>query len=284
MTTKVFISYRRDDSAGHAGRVHDRLEREFGRDLLFMDVDAIPLGADFVDVLGAEVAKCDVLLAIIGPNWLNAKDASGKRRLEDENDFVRIEIAQALQRGIPVIPILLDGTSVPSSEQLPADMKSLSRRNGLDVRHASFHADMDKLVRSLQDERSDRIPAPVAPPPTSNHAPSATQTTSQTRPASLPAILPTTAQPLVGIEIWILHSKQRKADADKAIASLKAFGAIDIHTIDVTDNAAALGLDSILFYPKNFEASLIVNALEPFVTTLKLVEGGEKKTAPAVPH
>ncbi|MCB1509456.1 MAG: SUMF1/EgtB/PvdO family nonheme iron enzyme [Hyphomicrobiaceae bacterium] len=155
--TKIFISYRRDDSAGHAGRVHDRLEREFGRDLLFMDVDAIPLGANFVKVLGEEVGKCDVLLAIIGPSWLDAKDEDGNRRLENPHDFVRIEIATALTRDIPVIPILLEGTRVPKSEQLPDDLKELSLRNGLDVRHASFHNDMDKLIRGL------RPAAPAAP-------------------------------------------------------------------------------------------------------------------------
>jgi hypothetical protein len=92
MALKVFISYRRDDSAGHAGRVYDRLEREFGRDLLVMDVDSIPLGTNFVKVLGEEVVKCDVLLAIIGPGWLDARDENGKRRLENPDDFVRIEI------------------------------------------------------------------------------------------------------------------------------------------------------------------------------------------------
>ncbi len=80
MTGKVFISYRRDDSAGHAGRLHDRLQREFGRDLLYMDVDAIPLGVNFIKVLGEELAKCDALLAVIGPGWLNARDDTGKRR------------------------------------------------------------------------------------------------------------------------------------------------------------------------------------------------------------
>jgi hypothetical protein len=144
-----FISYRRDDSAGHAGRVHDRLEREFGRDLLFMDVDAIPLGADFVEVLSTEVAKCDVLLAIIGPSWLDACDEDGNRRLESEHDFVRIEIAAALKRSIPVIPILLEGTRMPKADRLPEEIKPLTRRNALDVRHASFHADMDKLIRGL---------------------------------------------------------------------------------------------------------------------------------------
>lgn len=162
MAAKVFISYRRDDSAGHAGRVHDRLEREFGRDLLFMDVDAIPLGADFVEVLTMEVAKCDVLLAIMGPGWLDARDDTGNRRLDHEHDFVRVEIAAALKRGIPVIPILLEGTRIPGATLLPDDLKGIVRRNGLDVRHASFHADMDKLVRAL---RGPPVTAPPSPTP-----------------------------------------------------------------------------------------------------------------------
>src|SRR5262245_4480800 len=155
MATKVFISYRRDDSAGHAGRVHDRLEREFGRDLLFMDVDAVPLGDNFVKVLAEEVAKCDVLLAVIGPNWLNARDEDGNRRLDNPHDFVRIEIGAALQRNIPVIPILLDGAKVPKANQLPKELEELSLRNGLDVRHASFHSDIDRLVRSLKGQMAE---------------------------------------------------------------------------------------------------------------------------------
>ena len=147
---KVFISYRRDDSAGHAGRVHDRLMQSFGRDLLFMDVDAIPLGVDFIKVLREEVAKCDVLLAVIGTHWLNASDEEGKRRLDSTTDFVRTEIATALQRGIPVIPILLDGAKIPKVQQLPKDLEGLAARNGLDVRHASFHQDMDKLIAALK--------------------------------------------------------------------------------------------------------------------------------------
>lgn len=158
MAAKVFISYRRDDSAGHAGRLHDRLESVFGRDLLFMDVDAIPLGADFVQVLADEVEKCDVLLAIIGPGWLDARDEQGIRRLDNPADFVRIEISTALARGIPVIPILLDGTRVPKPNQLPADLQALSRRNGLDVRHASFHADVDRLIRHLQSGKAEPLP------------------------------------------------------------------------------------------------------------------------------
>jgi hypothetical protein len=155
MASKVFISYRRDDSAGHAGRVHDRLEREFGRDLLFMDVDSVPLGINFVKVLSEEVAKCDVLVAVIGPNWLNAHDEDGNRRLDNPRDFVRIEIGAALQRNIPVIPILLDGAKVPKANQLPKELEELSLRNGLDVRHVSFHNDIDKLVRSLKGQLAE---------------------------------------------------------------------------------------------------------------------------------
>ena len=137
MAPKLFISYRRDDSAGYAGRVHDRLQREFGGNLLFMDVDSIPLGTNFVKVLGEEVAKCDTLLAVIGPGWLDARDEKGNRRLENPDDFVRIEIGTALKRDIPVIPILPDGTRVPKADQLPDDLKELALRNGLNVRHAS---------------------------------------------------------------------------------------------------------------------------------------------------
>ena len=155
MAGNVFISYRRDDSAGHAGRVHDRLEREFGRDLLFMDVDSVPLGVNFVNVLSGEVAKCDVLLAVIGPNWLSARDEDGNRRLDNPHDFVRIEIGAALQRNIPVIPILLDGAKVPKAKQLPKELEELSLRNGLDVRHVSFHNDIDKLVRSLKGQLAE---------------------------------------------------------------------------------------------------------------------------------
>jgi TIR domain-containing protein len=152
MTAKVFISYRRGDSAGYAGRVRDRLERELGRDLLFMDVDAIPLGTNFSKVLHEEVAKCGVLLAVIGPNWLDARDERGNRRLDDPNDWVRVEITAALQRNIPVIPILLDGATIPKADQLPEDLKELALRNGLDIRHASFQDDVNRLIRGLKGQ------------------------------------------------------------------------------------------------------------------------------------
>jgi TIR domain len=153
---KVFISYRREDSAGHTGRVHDRLLQELGRDLLFLDVDAIPLGMNVVNVLREEIERCDVFLAVIGPRWIDACDQHGRRRLDNPADLVRIEVSSALRRDIPVIPILIDGAAMPSIDALPEDLQDLSFRAGLDVRHATFHADIDKLIRELKTRERSR--------------------------------------------------------------------------------------------------------------------------------
>ena len=112
----------------------------------------MPLGLNFVKVLRDEVAKCDVVLVVIGPNWVSVLDQDGKRRLANPNDFVRIEVATALQRDIPVIPILLDGAMPPKPDQLPRDLKELALRNALYVRHVSFHNDMDRLIRALRGQ------------------------------------------------------------------------------------------------------------------------------------
>src|SRR5262245_54300458 len=128
-----------------------------------MDVDAIEPGLDFAEVLSDKVSKCDVLLAIIGSRWLDAGAERGKRRLDSPDDFVRIEIAAALKREIRVIPILLDGTHMPSADHLPEDLKKLALRNGIDVRHASFHSDMERLIRRLRPaEGSVSTPLPAS--------------------------------------------------------------------------------------------------------------------------
>jgi len=150
MNPKVFLNYRRDDSAAYAGRIEDRLRQAFGPNLLFMDVDNIPLGMNFAKVLDDEIAKCDILLALIGHKWLSSQDDEGKRRLDKPDDFVRIEIATALRRNIRVIPILLDGSTVPKADELPEELKELALRAGLEIRHVSFHSDMNRLIRRLK--------------------------------------------------------------------------------------------------------------------------------------
>ena len=147
----IFISYRRTDSADVAGRIYDRLVGKFGRELIFKDVDSIPLGLDFKEYLDKKVGECSVLLAVIGSHWLDASDSEGQKRLEDPTDFVRIEIESALQRNIPVIPLLVHGARMPREESLPSSLRKLTYRNGTPVRSdPDFHRDMDRLIAALE--------------------------------------------------------------------------------------------------------------------------------------
>lgn len=152
--SKILISYRREDSEDVTGRIYDRLIREFDRASVFLDVDSIPLGVDFRTYLDAQVAKCHVFLAVIGRDWLKTtKGSKGKSRLDDPKDFVRIEIESALKRGIPVIPVLVRGASIPAAEWLPASIQDLSFRNGIAIRAGQdFHRDMDKLIEYLKGQ------------------------------------------------------------------------------------------------------------------------------------
>ena len=145
----IFISYRRDDSRHAAGRLVDRLGQKFTREQLFMDVDAIEPGLDFLKVINQKVSACDVMLAVIGPNWLNAADENGKRRLDNPRDFVRMEVEAALARDIRVIPVLVDGAQMPREEQLPAPLRPIVLRNAVRLAHERFGAEADALAKSL---------------------------------------------------------------------------------------------------------------------------------------
>lgn len=157
----IFISYRRSDSSTESGRVYDKLVEAFGPDRVFKDVYNIPPGYDFVTYLEEAVAQCDVLMPLIGPSWLNAADAQGHRRLDDPNDFVRIEIASALSGNTLVVPTLLNGTMMPNEAALPDNLKALTRRNAVSVRQdPDFHPDMDRLIVNLEAYfESQGIPA-----------------------------------------------------------------------------------------------------------------------------
>lgn len=150
MAHQIFISYRRDDSAYAAGRLYDRLSQHFGASNVFMDIDAIELGVNFREKIENAVGHCDVLIAMIGKQWLNIKNAQGQRRLDDPNDFVRLEILAALSRNIYVIPVLIDGASMPSSTELPKGLSALCERNGIEVRHRQFNDDANRLVDGLK--------------------------------------------------------------------------------------------------------------------------------------
>lgn len=147
----VFICYRREDSGGFAGRIYDRLTSSLGRENVFFDVDSIAPGLDFVDTLSERVGKCDALVAVIGKTWLSSADADKKRRLDDPNDFVRIEIEAALNRGVRVIPVLVDGAILPKREDLPASIDKLTRRQGIEISHVRFDSDVENLIRALSE-------------------------------------------------------------------------------------------------------------------------------------
>ena len=146
----IFVSYRRQETSHLAGRLYDRLADRFGNSQVFIDVDTIEPGVDFAEEIFRAVAACKVLLAVIGPDWLTATDERGRRRLDDPDDIVRLEIEAALARDVRVIPILVEGAVMPTRLDLPESVAGLARRNALLIRHESFRYDVDRLVTAME--------------------------------------------------------------------------------------------------------------------------------------
>ncbi len=160
---RIFISYRHEDGGGYAGRLFDRLASHFGRERVFMDVDAIGPGEDFAQRIEASIADADVLIVLIGRQWLLASDAHGNRRLDDPADFVRVEILAALKSGIRVIPVLVEAASMPQKADLPEALAPLAYREAVQLGTAKFHRDVDDLIHFLdpQGGQAASTPAPV---------------------------------------------------------------------------------------------------------------------------
>lgn len=158
----VFIGYRRADTADVAGRVYDKLHARLGDGCVFKDVDSIPVGVDFAKHIQDVIQGCGVFLALIGPRWLETDQASGVRRIDDPGDFVRLEIEAALATsGVRVVPVLVNGASLPSDDQLPESLRPLRALNCANVRQdPDFHHDMDKLLRAIG---VDNAPQPSTP-------------------------------------------------------------------------------------------------------------------------
>jgi hypothetical protein len=145
---RIFISYRRQETAYSASWLYDRLfDRYPGQ--VFKDVDSIEPGDDFVEVITAAVGSCDVLLALIGDQWLTITDENGRRRLDNPDDFVRLEIEAALTHMVRVIPILVDGATMPRADELPPSLARLVRRNALELSPARFEYDTNRLLKVL---------------------------------------------------------------------------------------------------------------------------------------
>ena len=160
---KLFISYRRDDTQAWAGRLCDHIERGLRPEQIFMDIDMDP-GVDFVEELEAAVESCDVLLAVIGPRWLKATDEEGRRRLDNEQDWVRLEIATALRRNVRVIPCLVEGTRMPRVAELPEELAGLARRQAFPISHERFNSDAERLIGAIAKIPGRNASAPRSKP------------------------------------------------------------------------------------------------------------------------
>jgi DNA-binding HxlR family transcriptional regulator len=156
-TNGIFISYRRAESAGHAGRIADRLIEHFGEDRIFRDVDSIEAGLDFAEAIERAIGSFEVLIAVIGRNWSTATDEAGHNRLENPDDYVRLEIAAALQRNIRVIPVLVQGAAMPSAEELPDDLAPLARRQAFELHDSTWRDELERLITTL-DRLLERRP------------------------------------------------------------------------------------------------------------------------------
>ena len=157
--SKIFISYRRKESADITGRIFDRLTSYFGPDCVFMDVDVLISGADYRTQIGSIIEDCDVLLAIIGQEWTTITDDTGQRRLDNPDDQLRIEIATAFERKIAVVPILVHDAALPAAGNLPEDVRTLASRKPVQIQSGlPFNADAQKLIDSLEQQHGLRHP------------------------------------------------------------------------------------------------------------------------------
>ncbi|WP_291998602.1 toll/interleukin-1 receptor domain-containing protein [Candidatus Accumulibacter sp. ACC012] len=151
--SRIFISYRREDSIAYAGRLYDHLSAHFGAEQVFMDIGQIEAGDDFVNVLDREIDTCDVVIALIGPRWLGASNENG-RRLDQPDDFVCHELAAALAQGKRLIPVLVGGATMPAAGELPATLAELARRQAHALDDKRFKFELDALIRSIEGRQS----------------------------------------------------------------------------------------------------------------------------------
>ncbi len=159
--SRIFISYRRGDTNAWAGRLSDSLKAILGRINVFRDIEDIPPGVEFDTYIARQVGSCDVLIALIGPNWLSVQDEVGRRRLDDPKDFLRLEIATALKPNIPVIPVLVAAAAMPSHDDLPEELKPLSRRQAFELTDTHWSIDCQRLTATLKPYTHGTIGRPI---------------------------------------------------------------------------------------------------------------------------
>jgi hypothetical protein len=208
----IFISYRRGDSAGYTGRLFDHLRQRFP-ERVFMDLDTIQPGSDFVEMIEQAVGCCQVLIVMIGPEWLNLTDAAGRRRLDDPKDFVRLEIATALDRDfrdILIIPVLVEGADMPRPEDLPADLAKLTRLNAIELSDVRWTFDVDRLIQVIEKFLQDKAPSLFLSAVTPQPAPSPLDPARRKRTARARAWMAVNVLVLLSLAGWIGWNARRQ--------------------------------------------------------------------------
>ena len=158
----IFISYRQEESRHIVGRIFDRLANHYGRSNIFVDIEAMPLGVDFRAHLRTTIETSEIVLVVIGSQWLSVQNESGRPRITDTRDWVRIELEAALAKGIPVIPLCVDRVPMPNARELPKSLRKFAFHHSTCIDSGSdFHSHMDRLIRSM-DEQLGRL-RPVLP-------------------------------------------------------------------------------------------------------------------------
>ena len=152
---RVFLSYRRQDSASFCGRVYDRLIAHFGAANVFRDIDSLAPGDKFAEKIREYISQCDAVIVLIGTQWLSIADAAGRRRLDDPGDFVRMEIVEAAVQEKLVVPALHDGAPMPGPQDLPLEIAFLAQRNAIELTDRHFASDMKQLVDALSKASSE---------------------------------------------------------------------------------------------------------------------------------
>lgn len=216
-SAKIFISYRREDSAGHAGRLFDALSDPFGG-RLFMDVDTLAPGTDFFEAIDEAVGSCEALIVIIGREWLTVEDKAGRRRLDDPGDFVRREIESALGRKIRVIPVLVQDAAMPGAGELPPSLGALARRHAIELSDDRWAYDVDRLARTIQvtlQENRDPAPRP-------ERAEAGAETITLARAAVASPVSPGP----IGRRVWLLSLAAAVLVAGIAVVALAASGRV----------------------------------------------------------
>src|ERR1043166_864167 len=200
----IAISYRRQDSSPVAGRLYDRLQAEFGKGSVFMDFDSIPYGVDFREHIKQTLQRAKAVISIISPEWTGGKELPN-RRIDDPTDFVRLEVASALESGIPIIPVLVNNTAMPEAKNLPPELEGLAFRNGLALDSGiDFHHHADRLIagihRVIDPKETPAAPVSQSPPP------GTVSNSSRVIPVSILVFLIAIA----GIAAWYFNSRPRE--------------------------------------------------------------------------